>query len=83
MLSRAIPSFKKTAMHIANIFIDHCLIPYFNQTYILIDNGFQFFRKFFAAMYAFFGIKQLATTAYHLQANDQADEFNNTIPVHL
>lgn len=42
------------------------------------DNGPQFVEKVFAALCAFLGRKQFATTDYHAQSNGQTKLYNKT-----
>lgn len=75
----ATPSPKTTSTHFANIFLHHWIVPYGIPSFLLTDNGTQFVFKFFADLCGFFGVRHLATTAYHLQPNGQAQRFNKTV----
>lgn len=63
-------------MHIVKVFFDSWLAFYANPIYILIDNGTQLVKKFFAKMCAFHKVKHLKATACHTKTNGQAERFN-------
>lgn len=78
-LTRAIPTWRTTATHAANVFFDHCVISHDISTFLLIDNGPQFVRKFFATICTYLGVKHLTTMAYHPKTNGQVEQYNKTI----
>lgn len=46
---------------------------------LLAENRPQIVRKFFETLRTFLGVKDLTTTAYHPQANGQAERYNKII----
>lgn len=66
-LTHALPTFKKTSTNIANLFFDHCFVPYGILPYLLTNNGAKFTRKFFAAFCTLLGVQHVTTTAYYMQ----------------
>lgn len=65
-----------TATHVANMFLDHRIVPYSIRDHLVADNGPHFVSKFFATLCGFLGVKRLATTAYHFQTNGRVERYN-------
>lgn len=82
-LTRAVLTAKRNATQIANIFLDHRIIPFGIQNYVLTDNGAQFVIKFFATTCGDLGIKHSTTAAYHPQTNAQVERYNEKIVTRL
>lgn len=68
-LTRAIPTYMMTSAHIANLFLDHWIFPFGKPAYSLTDNGPQFVCKCLSSISGYLGLKHLANTFYHLQAD--------------
>lgn len=56
-LTWAIPSPKTTSTHIANIILDHWIIPHGTPFVLLTDSGTQFVSKFFVTLCGLLGGK--------------------------
>lgn len=54
---------KTTAPHVAETFLDKLVITYVGPSHVLSENGPQFVRNMFFALGAFWGTKELETTA--------------------
>lgn len=78
-LTRAIPMKSTTAPQVADAFVEHWVIPYGMPRQLLTDNGPQFIAKFFEAVCLILQVKHVTTTAYHPQANGQAERYNQTL----
>lgn len=70
-LTEAIPVPKNSALHAANLFLDHWIIPLDILKYLLTDNGPRFVSKFLQSVGKQLEIKQLNTTSYFSQTNQQ------------
>lgn len=77
--TQAVPTSRTTAPQVANMFMDQWLVPYSTLLYLLTDNGAQYVSRFFATVYAQFGVKHLATKAGHSRTNSQAKRFSKAI----
>lgn len=53
--------------------VDHWVIQYGIQTYLLTDNGLEFVSMFFIAVTARLIVEHLMTTAYHTQTTGQVE----------
>lgn len=78
-VAQAVPLRKITAHHVAHAFFKHWILPYGVPLLVLSDNGSQFAAKFFQAVCAVLGMKQLFTSTYHPQTNGQIERFNRVI----
>lgn len=78
-LARGVLTTKITSTKVANIIINDCIIPYGTPDTVLSDYGQQFVIKFFTSLCSYIAPTKLTTTAFHLQANDQAERYNKTI----
>lgn len=56
--------------------LDKWIILYDIPTRVLMDNGTQFFKKFFQSLRTFFESKHLKTTAYRPQSDEKVERFN-------
>lgn len=77
-ITRAIFSSETTSVHIANIILDHWIIPSGISSFLLTDNGSQFASKLFATLCGIPGVRCLTTTAYHPLTNSQAKQISKT-----
>lgn len=82
-LTRAVPTAKTSATQVANIILEHWIVPFDIPSYVLPDHGPQFVSKFFATICGFLDVRHLTTTAYHPQTNGQVERFNKTIVTRL
>lgn len=64
MLISAVPTSRASATHIVSIFHCHGILPHGIPACLLTDNGTQFVRQVFEAIYNLLGLKLLTTTAY-------------------
>ncbi|CAN8067637.1 unnamed protein product [Agarophyton chilense] len=78
-LCREVPLRPTTAPVVARTFLENWAYPYGIPNYLLTDNGPQFVSKFFEEICRALGTKHVTTTAYHPQANGQAERFNKTL----
>lgn len=78
-LTWAIPSSKTTTLHVAFIFSDKWIVSHEIPVFLPTDNGLQSVNKFLETICKFFGVENLATPAYHLQTNIQAELYNKTM----
>lgn len=78
-IAQAVPLETITAHAVAHAFFNHWILPYGVPLLVLSDNGSQFAAKFFQAVCAVLGIKQLFTSTYHPQTNGQIERFNRVI----
>lgn len=67
---------KKTAKHVANVFLDNYIVPYGISDHLARKNDFQSLRKFFATICELLSLKHLKTTAYHPQTSGQVKRYN-------
>lgn len=75
-VTQAVPLAEITADNVAHAFVKHWILPYGVPLLVLSDNGSQFAAKFFQAVFAALGIKQLFTSTYDPQCNGQIERFN-------
>ena len=75
-VTQAVPLRTIYAHDVAHAFFKHWILPYGVPLLVLSDNGSQFAAKFFQAVCAVLGIKQLFTSAYHPQCNGKVERFN-------
>ena len=68
-----------TSLSVAKAFCRIWVFNYGTPSILLTDNGTQFTARFFMNVCRILGIKKVFTTAYHPQANGQAERFNRTI----
>lgn len=80
---RSIPTSKKFSPRITNVFLDHWIIAFGIQSYLLMNDRPQFVGTFFASICTYYGVKNLANTAYHRQRNGQAKRYKCTINTRL
>lgn len=78
-LTRAVPSTKKTASHIARILLNHLMIPNDIPLYVVSNNGAQFKIIIIAFICPFLRSKMLNTTAYHVQPRGQTERINKNV----
>lgn len=78
-LTRAIPTSKTTVSRLANLFLDHWIVPFGVPTYLLTDYVPKFGSKSFQSVSRKLGIKHLSATSYHPQTNGKAQRFNKII----
>lgn len=64
-LSHAIPTFKATSSHEANLLFDNWLVLYGISMYLLTSHGLQFTSKSFPMICTLLGVKYLTTVACH------------------
>lgn len=72
-LTRAIVTAKITTTQVANIFLNHWVIPYGIPETVLPDNGQRFVSKAFTSMRAYLGVKKVSAPAYHPLANGKVE----------
>lgn len=60
------------ATHLANLFLDHCMVPFGISTYLLMENCPQFVSMFLASVYGYLRVKHFTTTTYYLRTYCQA-----------
>lgn len=86
-MTHTTPILNKTSAHIANIFLDHCNVPFGIAAYLLTDS-----RRVVRSLNAnslvpsadrYLGLNHFKTTAYHPQTNSQAEQYNRTIVTRL
>lgn len=82
-ITRAIPMRSTTATDVAMAFLVHWIYPYGPPICLLTDDGPQFVAKFVKHVGSALGLKQLLTTANHLQTNGQAEPFIKTLASRL
>ena len=68
-----------TADAVAKAFCEAWVFKFGPPALLLFDNGGQFTSKFFQHVGKILEVRQLFTTAYHPQTNDQVERFNRTI----
>lgn len=69
----ALPHSKTTAFHVSSLFLQYWVLPHGIPSDLLTSIGHQFASKLFAPILTYQVLKQLTTTAYHLQNNFQMD----------
>ena len=72
-----------TSLSVAKAFCRIWVYNYGTPKVLLTDNGTQFTSRFFLNVCRILGVKKVFTTAYHPQANGQAERFNRTILAQL
>lgn len=82
-LTRVVQTSKTTAMQVANHLTSRWLKPCGIPKFLHVSNWTQFVSSIFTAVRALFGVKLLQTSAYHLQTDCQAKQFNKTILTRL
>lgn len=82
-LTRAVPTFNKTALHIASHFIGNLTLPYVIAMQLLRNDNTQLVIMFFVTLTTILGPKHLTTTAYNWQTKGQSGRTNNTIIARL
>lgn len=70
---------KTIAKDIAEIFVDHCVIPHGMPKRLLANNWAKFVRKLLNAACVALETKLMTTCAYHPQTNAQTERYNKTI----
>lgn len=76
-------SWKTPATHLGSFFLGHWMVQYRFRTFFLIHNGLQFVSELFETFCMLYQSKHITNTAYHPQANDEAEHYNNTTIGHL
>lgn len=65
-------------MHLANIFLDHCLVPSDTPMYIETNIGSQFVNRNFILFCGHTGVKHMTAAVYSSQTSGRAVRFNQT-----
>ena len=77
--ARTVPLNYITAAHIAQAFVHHWAFVYGLPFTLLSDSGTQFTARFFQNICRILGIRNVFTSTYQPQANDQVERFNRTL----
>lgn len=72
-LTREIPVTKVSPTYAVSVLIDQCVILYGTKRHLLTENGPQLVSYFFTAVFEYFPVGHLTTTAYHPQTNGRAN----------
>ena len=78
-LVRTVPMKRITAIEVAKAFVHHWVFVYGQKRTLLSDNGPQFAARLFIDICRILGVKNVFTTTYHPQCNEQVERFNRTI----
>lgn len=77
--TRMAPLRSTSAGAIADVYLENLVYAYEIPLCCHTDSGPQFAAKLFSSIARMVEMKQLFTTAYHPETNDQAERFNKTI----
>ena len=80
-LVKTVPLERISAVEVAKAFLHHWILVYGPPLLLLADNGTKFISKLFQEICRLLGVKNLFTTTYQPQTNDQVERFNRTILV--
>lgn len=78
-----IPTWKTTAMHGVNDFLDHWIVPYGLPDHLPTDNDLQFIGKFSETIYGFLSVRLLIPIAHHTQKNRIVVVYNKKVVTRL
>lgn len=76
-LTTTIQTGQITITNTAHIFLQDCIISFGIPTNRETPNFMQFCSNFFASLCTHIRTKQLTSTTYHLQSNEQVEPYNN------
>lgn len=74
---------KTTALEVAMVAMEKCIMPYDIPKTILTDSGPHFVSKFLAALCSSVETKLARTTEYHPHANVQLERFSTALVARL
>lgn len=77
------PVGKIFSTHVAQVFFDSRIVPYYLPAYVLTDAGVQITSKLYATLCTMLDVKHSRTTAFLLQTNKQAKRYHRTIAARL
>lgn len=78
-LSKELTTTKTSDTTVARFFLERLVAKFGVPSKPVINNGFQFVSKFFAAVYSTLRTNNITTTEYHSQIYSQAEHFIYTL----
>ena len=78
-LTAVVPLRTTNAFSVAIAFCEAWIFKYGPPESVLTDNGKQFASRFFQSVCQLLGLSNVYTSAYHPQANGQAERYNRTL----